>query len=154
MPPSRASSISSRRCRKRHSAAVNARSAKAFALPYVHFETRERELARDLVDDVDLAGVEAGPEAARRHLELENRGVAVRRIDHRPFDHRRLEHFDAPAIERQTRAQLRHPRILGGIVDLVEKVQLLVAADDVREVGDELDAVAYERARRLAAHRV
>ena len=52
----------------------------------VELEPRKRELPRDLVDDVHLAGIEAGRQAAGGHLELEHRRVAIGRVDLRTLD--------------------------------------------------------------------
>ena len=80
-------------------------------------------------------------------LELEERRVPIRRVDGGALDDRRFEDLDLAAVERQAGAQLRRgdPFVCAGIVDLVVEEQLLILADDVREVGKELDAVADER---------
>ena len=67
----------------------------------------EREVARDGVDDVDLAGVEPRRERIGRHLELEERGVPLGRVDGRPLDDRRLVDLDLAPVEGQARADLR-----------------------------------------------
>jgi hypothetical protein len=51
------------------------------SLSDVHLDSREREPAGHLVDDVDLAGVKTGLEAGGGDLELENGRVTIRRID-------------------------------------------------------------------------
>src|SRR5262249_761475 len=119
-------------------------------LPNVHLKAGERKAAGGLVDDVHLTRVEAWPEAVGGGLELEKRPVRIGRVDGGALDDRRLEHFDLAAVEGQARLQLRRAVVGRRIVDLVVDVQLLIAADDVREVGDDLGAVADERARALA----
>jgi hypothetical protein len=43
-------------------------------------QTRESELSGGIVDDVDLTGVETGFELGKRHVELEDCSLAVRRV--------------------------------------------------------------------------
>jgi pimeloyl-ACP methyl ester carboxylesterase len=66
----------------------------------------ERELARDRVDDVDLAGIEAGGKRAGGHFQLEHRGLPRRIVDHGALDDGRFEHLHFAAIEREAGADV------------------------------------------------
>ena len=90
-----------------------------------------------------------------RDLELEDaRALRSGASSAGALDDRRFEHLDLAAVEGQAGAELRR-RPLGDrrFVDLVVEEQLLIAADDVGDVGDELDAVADERVVGAAARR-
>src|SRR6476646_2460347 len=76
-------------------------------LPDREQHAREVELARDRVDDVDLAGVESGCKRRRRHFELEERGVTVGRVHGRAFHDWCFEHLDLASVEREAGAELR-----------------------------------------------
>src|ERR1700737_3469652 len=82
------------------------------------YEAREGELAGDRIDDVDLAGVETRRQRARRELELEDGGLAVRFVDARALDDRRLEDLDLAAVEREARADVGRVVHRRRIVDL------------------------------------
>src|SRR5262249_43757199 len=120
-------------------------------LANVQLKPWEGEAPCGFVDDVHLAGVRPRFEAVRRNFELKQRCSTIRRVDLGALDDRRLEHLHFPAIESEARLEARCAVLEHRIVDLIVEIQLLVVADDVGEVGDELDAVADQRARRLAS---
>src|SRR5688572_27147663 len=111
----------------------------------VERQSRERELRGGSVDDIDLTRVESRREGPGRDLELEHGCLAIDRVQRDPLDDGRFEHLDLAAIKREAGAHLRPTLDLGRLVDFVIEKQLLVLAHDVREVGNELHAVAGER---------
>ena len=83
------------------------RPSRLRSLPHVKHHSREGELARRAVDDVDLAGVESGRQRSGGHLELEDGGLAVGCVQGRTRDDGRLVHLQLAPVEREARLQVR-----------------------------------------------
>ena len=79
--------------------------------------------------------------------------MSIRRIDRRPFDDGRLEHFHAAAIKRQVRLKFRRLRlwIERRIVDLVIEIHVLRFRHDVRKALHDFLPVAQQRIGTLIA---
>src|SRR6187551_3085966 len=113
----------------------------------------EIELPGNCIDDVDLAGIQAWHKRRRGHLELKQCRVSIWCIDRRSLDDRRFEDLHFAAVEGEAGAKLWRRSIrLPRIVHFVVEEELLILADDVREVRQKLHAVADEWIVRLAFH--
>jgi len=108
----------------------------------------EGEASGGVIDDIDLAGVLAGFELAEGHVELEGDGVATGLVEFGGLDERRFECLLAVAEKFDAGEDVGLCLVVGasgGRVDLVEEVEVLVLAEDVGQVGDELLSVVDER---------
>ena len=52
----------------------------AHLLPQQQRKARKRKSARGVIHDIHLAGVEAGLELGQRHIQLENGGASISRV--------------------------------------------------------------------------
>src|SRR5262245_37422363 len=114
-------------------------------LSNVKVDARKRESTCVRIDNVHLAGIRAWLEAVGRKLELKESGAPIGGVDHRALNDGCFEDLHFSTIKGQARPQVWCSTFERRLIDLVIEVQLLVTANDMREVRHQLDALASQR---------
>ena len=130
-------------------------------LPDQQGKPRKQEVTAGVVDHIDLAGIKARLERGQRHIQLEDGGLSLARIQIGQLDQRTLVGFGLPLKERDvgqepdagfvpSLAQL--PRIRGirrsrprRIVDFIIKKQVLRRRENMRDVRDDFRTIVNQR---------
>ena len=125
--------------------------------PHQQSQPRKAELPGGIVNNIHLAGIEARLQLGKRHIELENRGFALRRIQLLAHHHRSFIGFDLSTEESDVGHQVDGSAILPiclrfrvgrracRVVHLVVKIQMLSGGEYVSHVGNDLRSVMYQR---------